>query len=63
MEKLEETLRNNNIYMKLSLTVGALRPKLLPNYIFFVVVLFVTKKVTYNESAMLSMFYPFISFH
>ena len=28
MEKLEETLRNNNIYMKLSLTVGALRPKL-----------------------------------
>ena len=33
MEKLEETLRNNNIYMKLSLTVGALRPKLLPNYI------------------------------
>ena len=32
MEKLEETLMNNNIYMKLSLTVGALRPKLLPNY-------------------------------
>ena len=35
MEKLEETLRNNNIYMKLSLTVGALRPKLLPNYFIF----------------------------